>query len=61
MTPRAPEDESASLVGSIIADTAEDREALVLKALADAVQCGLHPGEATLLIAELRGNLERLL
>ena len=57
----ATEEILASLVGSIIADSAGDREALVLKALADAMQCGLRPNEATLLMAELRSNLERLL
>ncbi len=51
----------ASLVGSLIALSHEDREALFLKALAETLERGLEPRAAARLVSELRNHVEKLL
>jgi hypothetical protein len=51
----------ASLVGSVLIDRESDRRALVLKALADAVDCGLPLADATELVVELRKLVKEIL
>jgi hypothetical protein len=51
----------ASLVGSLIAGSVSDREALVLKSVADAVQFGTGVDEAARLVGQLRSYIEGLL
>ncbi len=48
----------ASLVGSLLVDTATDRETLVLKALDEAIRCGVDLSDAMELVFELRRFLE---
>ena len=50
----------ASLVGSWIVEESRDREGLVLKALEEAVQCGLTLPEAMDMVKELRELLEHV-
>jgi hypothetical protein len=51
----------ASLIGSLLVGTNEDREALMLKAVAESLDIGLGPVDAVRVTAELRETLERLL
>jgi hypothetical protein len=51
----------ASLVASVLIDRDSDRQALILKGLADAVECGMALAEATDLVVELRTLLKELL
>ncbi|MBI4602216.1 MAG: hypothetical protein HY721_09670 [Planctomycetes bacterium] len=51
----------ASVVGSLVTDSADDRESLLLKAMADAVQCGMKLEEAARLVWQIRNHLEILL
>lgn len=51
----------ASLVGSLLVDNDNDRQALEFKALFEADRQGLEPEHATALITELRLLLERIL
>jgi hypothetical protein len=50
----------ATLIGSVFADRPSDRESLVLKGLAEAVECGLSLAEATELVVELRKLIEEI-
>jgi hypothetical protein len=54
----ATEEILASLLGSLLVTEASDKQALVLKALDEVLQCGIPPGEAIELVTELRGLLE---
>jgi hypothetical protein len=54
----ATEEILASLLGSLIVDDEFDKQALVLKALDEALQCGIAAGEAIGLVTELRALLE---
>ncbi|HJT31111.1 MAG TPA: hypothetical protein VJ783_03515 [Pirellulales bacterium] len=56
----ATEEVLASLAGSWLAEDDRDRQSLVLKALGEALQCGLTVTEATGLVKELRALLEHL-
>jgi hypothetical protein len=51
----------SSLLGSVIAGDPADREALVLKALAEAVRRGMAPKRAVVVVDELRRCLEEAL
>ncbi len=51
----------ASLAGSLIVQSPEDRKALLLRAIHDAVQCGVTLADALRLTAEVRALLERIL
>lgn len=51
----------ASLLGSLIVSSVEDRDNLILKAAFELVQSGLHSRAATGLITRLRRDLERAL
>ncbi len=51
----------ASLIGSLIAESEADRESLVLKAVADAIQCGVEARDSARTVAQLRSYLEKLL
>lgn len=55
------EEIAASIIGSLLVTEDSDRQALVLKALFEAIQAGLEPSRATTLVMELRGHLEKLL
>ncbi|MBI4606082.1 MAG: hypothetical protein HY721_29295 [Planctomycetes bacterium] len=55
------EETLASLIGALIVQSAADRHSLVLKALADAVQCGMQTEEAARVVAQLTSYLETLL
>lgn len=55
----ATEEIMASLAGSWLVD-GDDRQSLVLKALDEALQCGLAVSEATDLITELRALMEHI-
>jgi len=57
----ASEEILASVVGSLLVEADADREALALKAMADAVQCGMAVEEAARLVGQLRSCLESLL
>jgi hypothetical protein len=57
----AAEEVVASLIGSLVALSPEDGEALVLKATVDAVECGMGIDEAVDLVRQLRSYLETLL
>jgi hypothetical protein len=57
----ASEEILASLMGSLIAGEPRDSEALVLKAVAEALVRGAGPTEAARLVSELRSYLERIL
>jgi hypothetical protein len=48
----------ASVAGSVLVNRPRDRENLVLKAVHDAVQCGLDVDDASRLVFELRRLLE---
>jgi hypothetical protein len=56
----ATEEILASLIGSWLVDQDYDRQSLVLKALNEALECGLTLPEATDLVKELRALLERI-
>ena len=58
-TAPATEEILASLVGSLIAEDETDRHSLVLKAVDEAVRCGLDLAEAMELVTELRTLLEK--
>jgi hypothetical protein len=51
----------ASLAGSLVVESEPDREALMLKALDDAIGCGVELPDAIDLISELRSFLENTL
>jgi hypothetical protein len=57
----ATEEILASVVGSLLAEMPRDREALVLKAVGEALVRGVEPPAAARLVAEFRSYLERLL
>lgn len=57
----ASEEVLASIVGSLIADEPEDQEALVLKALDEALARGVATADAPSLVFEMRSYLERIL
>lgn len=56
----ATEEILASLAGSWLVEVDCDRQSLVLKALDEALQCGLTVAEATELVTELRALLEHV-
>ncbi len=58
---KVTEEIAASLLGSLLVKDERDQQSLVLKALYDSIQQGLEAEQATTLIAELRGLLEKLL
>jgi hypothetical protein len=51
----------ASLIGSLIATDEEDRDVLLMKALGEALECGVEAKEAYRLVINLHGILEKLL
>jgi len=51
----------ASLIGSVLIDRESDRQSLVLKGLADAVERGLPLAEASELVVELRKLVKEIL
>lgn len=51
----------ASLVGSLLIKTDKNAQALVLKALDEATQCGIPFADATRLVVELRRLVEGIL
>jgi hypothetical protein len=53
-TTPASEEVLASVVGSLLVERSTDRETLVLKAIDDAVRCGLGVEDASKLVFELR-------
>jgi len=57
----ASEEILASLIGSLLVESNEDCEALLLKALAETMDLGLAPADATRVNAQLRETLEQLL
>ena len=56
----ATEEILASLVGSVVVPDPVDRQALVFKALAETIQCGVNPTDAERLVTELRSYLEKM-
>ena len=58
---KVTEEIAASLLGSLLVKDEIDQQSLVLKALYDSIQQGLEAEQATKLIADLRGLLEKLL
>lgn len=56
----ASEEVVASVVGSVLAERSTDRESLLLKAIDDAVRCGLDVQEASQLVFELRRFWEKM-
>ena len=58
---KSSEEMMASIVGSLLVDNASDRDSLLLKAIYDAVSCGVDLDDATFLVAELKNKMEQLL
>lgn len=56
----ASEEVVASVVGSVLVERSTDRESLVLKAIDDAVRCGLDVQDASQLVFELRRFWEKM-
>jgi len=57
---RGPEEMMASIVGSLLVAQVKDRDDLLLKAIGDAVMCGLDLDDAAWLVAELKDKMENL-
>jgi hypothetical protein len=51
----------ASVIGSLLVETAQEQQDLLMKAAFDANRRGIEPNRAMLMIAELRGILEQIL
>jgi len=58
---RSSEEMMASIVGALLVSDGEDQKHLLLKATAEAVQCGVELDDAVWLVSELHSKMERLL
>ncbi|MBI3406781.1 MAG: hypothetical protein HY040_00295 [Planctomycetes bacterium] len=57
----ASEELLASVLGSLIVEREKDQRDLLIKAVGEALLCGVEPVDAVWLVTEIRGKLETLL
>jgi hypothetical protein len=57
----ASEEMLASIVASLIVEEEDDVEDLLVKAVGEALRCGVEPADAVWLVTEIRGKLEKIL
>jgi hypothetical protein len=57
----ASEEMLASVLGSLIVEKEQDKEDLFIKAVGEALRCGVEPTDAVWLVTEVRNKLEKLI